>query len=105
MTDEVFKREELDGETYDRHMNPEKHEKDLNVYEILTQIQRKDRSNQQHLNILNFLRQVYPLNMIEDFNLSEVYQYMKGRLYTLGEKVKDYGEITGDVCIVFSGEV
>lgn len=36
MTDEVFKREELDGETYDRHMNPEKHEKDLNVYEILT---------------------------------------------------------------------
>lgn len=36
MTDEVFKREELDGETYDRHMNPDKHEKHLNEYEILT---------------------------------------------------------------------
>eukprot|EP00347_Sterkiella_histriomuscorum_P009475 403341070 len=78
---------------YQKVMNPHHFDAELTPFEVLKLKTVEDkRTKQEKQSVIRFLREVYPLSQLDEFNLEEIYKKLSTIEFNPGEVIKDYGE-------------
>ena len=71
-------------------MNPEKGTYKLNAFQVIKQKMYEDHSKEEKGKVIEFLKQIYPLNLFDHYGMEEIYKNLNCKIFKKGDVLKDY---------------